>query len=91
MPARLAEHHIVFDVGRWKAAMEKLGLRAGTDLAVALLPQLIGAHADSLREAIECRNNVIHNGAMKLDPAAIGRWLWTLRTAIGNCEGGGTF
>jgi hypothetical protein len=91
VPTRLAEQHVRFDEVRWKAMLEKLGLRGGTDLAVALLPGLLDHYAEALRGAIECRNNVIHNGATKLDPAAVAGWLWALRAAIGKCEGGGAF
>lgn len=91
VPARLAEHQIVFDEARWKGMIEKLGLRGGTDLAIALLPALLNDYAVALREAIRCRNNVIHNGATNLDPAAIDQWLWALRAAIGKCEGGAAF
>jgi len=91
VPTRLAEQHIVFEESKWKAILEKTGLRAGTDLVLGLVPQLAGTYAGDLLKAVERRNNVIHGGATRLDAAEIERCLWALRVTIGNCEGGGAF
>jgi hypothetical protein len=91
VPLRLAEERVVFDANKWRALLEKTGLRAGTDLTFALMPQLAGTHGAQVVGAIEHRNNVIHNGAMRLEAREIEQCLWALRAVIANCEGGGVF
>ena len=45
-PTRLAERHVGLDDRKWKALVEKAGLRAGTDLLIALAPDLFGQSAE---------------------------------------------
>lgn len=91
VPARLAAQRVVLDETKWKALLEKAGLRAGTDLVIALAPDLFGACAEQVQRAVAARNNVIHNGATRLEADDIEQALWALRKVIANCEGGPAF
>lgn len=91
IPDRMAETHASRDRDRWEAILRRAGLRSGTELAFALLPELSKADGDELMLLIQRRNDVVHMGAVRLDDKEVEGWLWSLRKVMALCEGGPPF
>lgn len=89
IPSLLAGRDIAFDEGEWKRFIENAGLRASTRLVFALLHDIgdLSQRREAVLQALELRNNVIHNGQQRMNPRRVSELLRAVRSAIRACEG----
>lgn len=85
---RLAELHVSYEESDWRNLIEKAGLRASTRLFIALARDLheLTKRRDEVIEAIDLRNNVVHNGQQRIDGARTKQLLRSIRAAAFACE-----
>jgi hypothetical protein len=89
---RLIELRVGCDERDWKNLIEKAGLRASTRLFITLAQQLpeLTARREEILEAIDLRNNIIHNGQQRIDRSRAKELLEALRTGCFSCEDAAT-
>lgn len=79
----LARSATGYSLSQWMKHIEKAGLAASSALLFAMTANsAAAAESTAVRDAIELRNNVVHNGQHKLDENAVESALWAIRRVI---------
>jgi hypothetical protein len=88
-PTILAKHRAQLGEKDWEDLIERAGLRASSRFFLAILSPVLPnlrSSAESLLEAIDVRNQIVHKGRRRFDYEKIRRLLQAVREVIVECE-----
>jgi hypothetical protein len=88
-PTILAKHRAQLGVKDWEDLIERAGLRASSRFFLAILSPVLPdlkSSAESLMEAIDVRNQIVHKGRRRFEYEEIRRLLQAVREVIVACE-----